>query len=120
MDQIDSSYLADGVVVIRGRSRKGKDGQVNFYGEYIWPEGLGYHPEENLIERPLKESVVLDMNGLLKKENLSSLQDLLKTLKPGNVEIYIDFGDKKFRLKDKYDKSCKEILSSWKEKLEKK
>ena len=43
-----------------------------------------------------------------------------KTLKPGNVEIYIDFGDKKFRLKDKYDKSCKEILSSWKEKLEKK
>tara|TARA_B100000029_G_scaffold335924_2_gene328052 strand:+ start:220 stop:3645 length:3426 start_codon:yes stop_codon:yes gene_type:complete len=121
LDQIDSSHLADGTVVIRGRTRKGKDGQVNFYGEYIWPEGSGYHPQENLIDnQPLRESVVLDMHGLLKKENLSSLQDVLKTLKPGNVEIYIDFGDKKFRLKDKYDRSCKKILSNWKEKLEKK
>ena len=121
LDNIDSSYLADGVVVIRVRSRKGKDGEVSLYGEQIWPDGVDYESENHLISgnEPL-ESIVLNLNGFLKKRYLDSLRNVLKTLKPGNIQIYLDFGTKKFKLEDRYDKNSKEILKNWKEQLEKK
>ena len=121
LDGIDSSHLSDGVVVIRARSRKGKDGAVSLYGEQIWPDGSNYESESGLVSRhELLESIILDLNGFLKKKYLNSLGDVLKTLKPGNVEIYLDFGTKKFKLEEKYDKNAKKILLNWKEKLEKK